>query len=205
MSNHFIIDAETFGQNVNSCAIINFSYTIFDYERFIDNPYSYDELLASVQVSKLNVAKQVEDGYIIEPSSLDFWAKVSSDAKKQLKPDPINDLTYDQFCNIMLSYIGKDKIDYWWSRSNTFDPALLWRVFNDSSKLDQLNFKLKFWKVRDTRTFIDAKTDFKLNMNGFIPIDKEEWDLKFREHDSKHDIVGDVLRMQRLVRAENGL
>lgn len=205
MSNHFILDFETFGQNVNTCAIINCAYLVFDYDRFKTNPYSYDELLGMVQVLKLDVAKQVKDGFIIEKTTLDFWDKVDPEAKKQLKPDPNKDLTYQEFCDNMLSYLGKEKIDYWWSRSNTFDPILLWRIFEYSNKLDDLNYKLKFWRVRDTRTYIDAKTDFELNKNGFIPIDTNEWNSKFKEHDSKHDIIGDILRMQKIVRVENGL
>lgn len=202
----FILDFETFGQNVFTCPIINCAFTKFDTDRFIsDTPYTYDEILAGVQVLKMSVEKQVEEsGYTIESSSIDFWNKVDPSAKKQLVPRK-DDLTSQEFCDMMLSYIGKDKIDYWWSRSNTFDPILLWRTFNDVGMGEKLGWKLKFWRVRDIRTFIDAKTNFELNQNGFIPIDKAEWDAKFKLHDSKHDVTADVLRLQRIYRAENGL
>ena len=202
---NFILDFETFGQDVLSVPIINCAFMRFDTDRFVsDDPYTYDELLDTAQVLKLSVEKQVRDGYVIEPSSLDFWSKVDPAAKKQLVPRA-DDLTYDQFCDSMLSYLGKDKVDYWWSRSNTFDPILLWRIFNDAGKIEKLQWKLKFWRVRDIRTYIDAKTDFQLDMNGFIPIGKAEWDAKFKLHDSKHDITADVLRLQRVARADNGL
>jgi hypothetical protein len=89
------------------------------------------------------------------------------------------------------------KIDYWWSRSNTFDPILLWRIFEDCDRSQELNDRLKFWKVRDIRTYIDAKSDFALR-NDFIPIDNETWKANFKAHDSRHDVVGDVLRMQKI-------
>ncbi len=203
---HFIHDFETFGQSVIRAAIINCAYMVFDWDRFASvDPYTYDELLNEVKLLKLDVAQQVKDGYVIEQSSIDeFWSKMPADVKKQLQPSN-EDLTYDDFCGKLIHDLVNVKIDYWWSRSNTFDPILLWRIFEDSNKLEDLHKKLKFWKVRDVRTFIDASSDFELNRNGFIPIEKSEWDAKFKAHDAKHDVVGDVLRLQTIVRLQNGL
>ena len=202
----FIFDAETFGQNTRSCAVINFACTVFDTDRFTsDKPYTYDELLGQIKVFKLDVQDQVKNyGYIVEPSSLDFWAKADPEAKKQLKPTP-NDLTLSTFCDKLIAYLNQYKIDYWWSRSNTFDPVILHRIGDDTGNTSKLDYKLKFWRVRDIRTFIDAKSNFSVNHNGFIPIDKAEWDAKFKLHDSKHDVVGDILRMQKIYRIENDL
>ena len=202
----FYFDFETFGQNTRTCPAINMAYLVVDNDRFVsNNPYTYDELLSKVVVLKLDVQDQVENyGYIVEPSSLEFWSKVSPEAKKQLKPSP-NDLTLTNFCDKLLLDLNNYKIDYWWSRSNTFDPAILHRIGDDTGYTSKLDYKLKFWKVRDIRTFIDAKTNFSLNHNGFIPVDKAEWDQKFKLHDSKHDVTADVLRMQKLYRLENDL
>jgi hypothetical protein len=64
---------------------------------------------------------------------------------------------------------------------------------------------LKFWKIRDTRTFIDAKLDFPKE-NGFVPIkDEALWKKHFKLHNSSWDILADVLRLQAIVRAENDL
>ena len=199
-----IFDAETFGQSVKYAAIINCSFLLYDKERFLDKPYSYDELLAEVFTLKLDVQQQVKDGYRIEPSSIDFWKGLPKEAQLQLVPSK-KDLTYAQFCDILIEQLKGHKIDYWWSRSNTFDPILLWRIFEDENRLNDLNNKLKFWKIRDIRTYIDAKTDFKLDKNGFQPLPDSEWKRKFVEHDSKHDIVADVLRIQKIIRLENEL
>ena len=65
---------------------------------------------------------------------------------------------------------------------------------------------LPHWKVRDTRSFIDGKTNFSLKSNGFIPIkDEARWNNVFKQHSSRHDIVADVLRLQTLVRLDNNL
>ena len=64
---------------------------------------------------------------------------------------------------------------------------------------------LKYWAVRDTRTYIDAKFDFK-QKNGFIPFaDEQRWEQMFKAHDSSWDILADVLRMQAIRRAEEDL
>lgn len=200
-----ILDFETLGQSVIRCPILNCSLLRFDRDRFLtDEPYSYDELLDNTFHLKLDVAAQVEAGYKIEPGTIAFWEKLGPEAQKQLKPSK-NDLTYSQFCDNMMAWIGAAKIDYWWSRSNTFDPILLWRIFEDVGRLEEMGEKLKFWKVRDIRTYIDAKTDFNLTKNSFIPVSKAEWDAKFIAHDSRHDIVADVLRIQKLVRLEQEL
>ena len=200
-----ILDFETLGQSVMKCPILNCSFFLFDWKKFETNPYSYDEILNNTFHLKLDVSSQVKDrGYVIEQSSLGFWETVGAEAKKQLMPSK-NDLTYDQFCDKLMAYLQNHKIDYWWSRSNTFDPILLWRIFEDAGRIDELNNKLKFWRVRDIRTYIDAKLDFGSSKNGFVPIDKSEWDKKFRAHDSRHDITGDVLRLQKIIRVERDL
>lgn len=192
------------GQSVIRAAAVNLAYTVFDWDRFAsDDPYTYDELLEGVQFVKFDVAKQVKDGYVIEKSSIDeFWSKMPPEVKKQIQPSD-QDLTYGEACDTILEYLDV-KVEYWWSRSNTFDPIFLWRIFEDSGNLDKLHQKLKFWRVRDVRTFIDAVTDFELNRNGFVPIEKSEWDKKFVAHDPKHDIVGDILRLQKIVQLQNG-
>jgi hypothetical protein len=63
----------------------------------------------------------------------------------------------------------------------------------------------KYWRVRDTRTFIDAKLNFP-KKNGFNPLaDEAKWEQNFKAHDSSWDILADVLRMQAITRAENDM
>ena len=122
-----------------------------------------------------------------------------------MKPSE-NDLTIEEFSVNIFKYLREvGKVEYWWSRGNTFDPVLLERVMN---KLDQhllMNEYLRWWRVRDIRTWIDAKFDFSTK-NGFVPIaDVEYWENTFIGHDSTHDVAADVLRLQAIHRAENEL
>jgi hypothetical protein len=68
-----------------------------------------------------------------------------------------------------------------------------------------LNEYLRWWRVRDTRTWIDAKFNFS-QKNGFIPVaDTDYWAKYFVAHDSTHDVAADILRLQAIHRAEHDL
>ena len=204
MNNHFILDFETFGQNVFTCPVINCAMYIFDWDRFTTNPYTFEELVRDIRLLKLDVTSQVkEHGCVIEKSSIDFWSSMPSDVKAQIKPKK-DDISVLQFCEIVLDYLKDKDIQYWWSRSNTFDPVILNRLFKYYKMSLKLDESLKYWRVRDTRTYYDAKFFFELKSNGFIPIDDHvKWNEIFHKHDSVHDLAAEVLRLQKITQVEN--
>lgn len=199
---HFIFDYETFGQNVFNCPVIDCSYFVFDWNRFLsENPYTFEELTSSIRRDKIDVEDQVKRlGRVIEKSSMEFWAAQDIKVRKKIMPRH-DDITVEEHIQNMANYLSFfKKIDYWWSRSNTFDPLLMWR--DSKGALDEI---LKFWRVRDIRTYIDSKFNFTTH-NGFCPYDDEdEWKKIFEEHNSIHDVAADILRIQKIVRAENDL
>lgn len=213
MSNHLIIDFETFGQDVWSCPIINMSYYVFDWNRLSsDNPYEWNELLSNIKTLKLDVKEQcVNYGYSLTEESINFWKNLPPEVSSQIKPSK-NDLSLFEFYETLIFELKDMKIDYMWSRANTFDPVIF---YSRCKKVDEkygshfyqkLFFEiLKHWRVRDVRTFIDTKTDFKLTRNAFIPIeDEKKWYTMYKEHDSICDVAADILRIQKIVRFENG-
>lgn len=204
---HAIIDFETFGQKAQSCALVNCAYYAFDYDRFTsDNPYTFRELAFEIRRDKFEIKHQSKYGYKIEKSALDFWAALPKEVRKQINPSA-EDISLEMFLeNIIEFFKYNGPIKYWWTRSNTFDPVILFRVAEDLGRADELSQILKFWTVRDTRTFIDAKSDFMLKKNGFVPIeDEKKWASMFNEHDSIHDVAADILRLQTLTRLGQGL
>ena len=203
---HILLDFETFGQEVFDCAIIDCSVITVDTEVMIsDNPYGLHSI-ENVERFKLNVKEQVDKyGWVIYKDSLDFWSQQSVEAKRRISPSK-EDISIKEFVLQFTEHLIKiGKVDYWWSRSNTFDPLLLWRLYNSQQQYHTLNSHLPFWRIRDTRTFIDAKFDFP-KKNGFIPIkDVSGWEKNFIEHDSSWDVLADALRMQAIIRAEKDL
>lgn len=125
------------------------------------------------------------------------------EAIKQLKVSS-NDISIAEFPLQLDDYLSRKKIHRWWSRSNTFDPILLHRIFGDYSSRQKLDELLPFWLVRDVRTYIDTQFNFSKVKNGFCPYDDEaEWDRVFVKHNSVHDVAADILRMQRIERTIN--
>lgn len=203
----FIFDYETLSNDASDCVVVDCSYVIFDWDRFTsENPYTFRELVDMVYSDKLNVKDQVSRfGYKIKKSTLDWWSEQGEEAKEKLKPSS-TDITVENHISNLLNYIKDSRVKYWWSRSNTFDPIILYRMAKDVGRKDELDTYLSFWLVRDTRTFIDAKFSFKNKTNGFIPMqDEKNWETQFRAHMSSHDIAADVLRLQTLTRFENEL
>lgn len=203
---HFIHDFETLGVNSKNCVVINCGYLVFDADRFYNNPYTFKELVKSVVVDKFEVNHQVKDyGYKIDKNTLKWWCDLPEDVRAQIKPSD-DDVDLKTFMKNLFDYIGNQKISFWWSRSNIFDPVILSRIAEDTYFKSELDDKLPYWAVRDVRTYIDAKTDFSLKYNGFCPIaDEEEWNKWFQKHNVRHDVAADVLRMQRLIRFQEGL
>jgi hypothetical protein len=207
MRNDLIIDFETMGQDVHNCAVIDMSAMVFQWDKFTSNdPYNLSDVF-KVKKFKLNVSEQVKKfNWVVDKSTLDFWSQQDSEVRKNIAPKS-SDLSVEDFCKQFTDFlIDGPKIDFWWSRSNSFDPVILERLFKSQNKVNHLQSHLQHWKVRDTRTFIDAKFDFGLKKNGFNPCANEEkWDSVFKAHDSAWDVLADVMRLQSITRAENDM
>ena len=207
MRNDLIIDFETMGQNVHDCAVIDMSAMVFQWDKFTSNdPYNLGDVF-KVKKFKLDVSEQVKNyNWVVDKGTLDFWSQQDSEVRKNIAPKS-SDLSVADFCKQFTDFlIDGPKIDYWWSRSNSFDPVILERLFKSQNKVPHLQSHLQHWKVRDTRTFIDAKFDFSLKQNGFPPVANEEkWSSVFKAHDSAWDVLADVMRLQSITRAENDM
>jgi hypothetical protein len=207
MNQHFIYDFETLGQDVFEIPMLDCSYVVFDWDRFTsEHPYTLEELVSIARRDKLEMTHQVrEHGAKYVQRDLDWWLSQGDSAKKVLKPSP-TDVRVEVFINNFIDYLkGVGKINYWWSRSNTFDPIILLRWAKVVGRQDEIEQLLKFWLVRDTRTWIDAKLNFP-KKNGFCPLsDETYWENTFVKHDSRYDIAADILRLQTIARIENDM
>lgn len=206
MRTDFILDFETIGQCARKAPGIECSYTTFVWDRFLDEPYSFQELLGIIQKAKLDLQDQMKNyDFEYQKSDLDWWLQQAPEVRKLLKPRQ-DDLKIPQFIEQMIGYLRRsEKIDYWWSRSNGFDPVILDHMSMAVGKDKFLNEYIPYWRIRDTRTFIDAKFNF-TTKNGFVPVaDTEQWEKVFSAHDSRHDVAADILRMQAIHRAENDM
>lgn len=205
MKKELIIDFETLGVNPENCVVLDCSIIIFDRDRFTsDKPYTVADI-TETRTFKLSVTDQVKNyNYAVENSVIEFWSKQDKEVRAKIKPLP-TDITVKEFVDQFIDLVSEHKISHWWSRGNTFDPPILTRIFDDQGKKNELNKHLKYWAVRDMRTFIDAKLDFPKE-NGFPPFeDTVKWEKIFKKHDSSWDVLADMLRLQAIARAEDDL
>jgi hypothetical protein len=205
---HFIFDYETLGQNTMTCPIIDCAYYMFDIDRFLsDEPYTFEELINVIEHDKVSVEDQTSNyGFKIEKQTVEWWSQQGAAARAKIKPLP-TDLSLSTHANNFHNYITKNgPVKYWWSRSNTFDPVIAWRIAKALNLDKWYDTNLPFWLVRDTRTYIDAKTNFAKGMNSFVPAkDEAKWRASFQQHNCVHDVAADILRLQALNRFENDL
>lgn len=206
-NNDLIIDFETMGQDESNCAVVDCAALFFDWKKFTsDTPYSFENLLSMTHRFKLNVKQQVlEYNFVVEPETVKFWQSTDPETRSRIVPQK-DDLTVEQFTSQFIELLAANKkVDYWWSRSNNFDPLIMWRMMRRTKRYHDFNQYVMFHRLRDTRTFIDAKFDFD-TVNGFVPVsDEQYWINIFKPHNSQHDVAADIMRLQAITRAENDM
>ena len=206
MKTDLILDFETIGQVAYKAPAINCSYMTFKWDRFLNDPYTFQELVGQAKTSKISIKDQVENyDFSYKQKDIQWWMEQPIEARRNIKPLE-NDLTLVEFICEFIDHLRLyEKIDYWWSRSNSFDPVVLQHIGIATNRDSILNGLIPWWKVRDTRTFIDSKLNFPKE-NGFCPIaDVDHWNKIFNKHDSAHDIAADIMRLQAIHRAEHDL
>jgi hypothetical protein len=205
---HFILDYETMGQDPTTCAAVDCSYVCFDWDRFTsDEPYTFNGLLNMTQRAKFSVQDQVKrHGFQIDQSTVEWWSQQDPEVRKLIRPAN-DDISIEIFLADLQVYLERHPyLKFWWSRSNTFDPIILWHMTAKAKVKPVFANLLPHYKVRDTRSFIDGHTNMTLKSTGFVPMkDEKRWESLFKQHSSRHDIVADILRLQTLVRLGNNL
>ena len=86
--NSVIFDFETLSTDVNQGVVLSLGLLTYTSSRFVNDPYTYDELLENTKYMKFDVTEQVKKyGRKIDKSTLEWWKTQGLDAKKVLNPD----------------------------------------------------------------------------------------------------------------------
>ena len=194
MNECVIYDFETLSQDTQNGVVTSLALLSFSEKRYIDNPYTYEELLENCAYIKFDVKEQVTSfKRTMSKSTLEWWESQGAEAKKQITPSP-EDVSIRGLYKFLCDNIDLKKHKKAYTRGNTFDPIFL------DSLLKQCNLSNPMhWRtIRDTRSMIEGMS-FGMDLdNGFMPNDLEK---KFVKHDPRHDVAMDVMRMQLLAQA----
>lgn len=192
-----LIDFETLSLNPNNCAVLRFSYLLFE---FNSEQHEFNEILNKVKSYNLSINDQVNNyGLKIDKNTLSFWQKSLSD-HLNLR----NTLTLSDFFENLFNDLIDVKIDRWWSRNNLFDPVIFYRLAEQATLAQGLETKVKFKinNVRDVRTFMDAIA----SENTSFVENPFEFDLSsYIKYDSAHEITLDYLNMTKAYQLLNGI
>lgn len=196
---NLIFDFETLGVDTRSCPVLSMVAYVFDDEKI--DEYTPERVLDECVTFKFDVEHQkTEYSYKPEKSVVEFWLQQDRELLKSFLPSK-DDLTINSFFDKFIQYLDDNgPINYWWSRSNTFDPPILIRMAIDSGNYERMATRLKYYTVRDIRTFIDALTGFSIR-NDFVPdkFSSDYWNSVFKKHDPRCDVMADVMRIQTLI------
>lgn len=194
MNDCVIYDFETLGQDQQNSVVISFAMLPFTEKRYIEDPYTYDELVSSCKYIKFDVEDQVTNfNRTINKETVEWWNSQGVEAKKQIRPSN-EDVSIHALYEFIINNCECTKIKKSYTRGNTFDPMFLQYLMIQTGHQDPFHWRT----VRDTRSMIEGMSfGMKLD-NGFTP---GELTSKFVKHDPCHDVAMDVMRMQLLAQA----
>jgi len=194
MNECVIYDFETLSQDQQKGVVTSFAMISFSEQRYVNNPYTYEELIDISKYIKFDVEEQVTKfGRKISKETVEWWNEQGEEAKKQIRPSDV-DQSIDSFYEFIVNNCVCANIKKSFTRGNTFDPMFLQYLMVDTGHQDPFHWRT----VRDTRSMIEGMS-FGMNLNnGFTP---GELASKFVKHDPRHDIAMDVMRMQLLAQA----
>lgn len=206
---HLIFDMETLAVRERHKAIaLDISFFAFDPRRFTSEPYTFSEILNSAVRLKYSIVDQKKNhGFVSDPETVQFWNSQDEELKKKILFIKPTDLTLDEVFDIFIQYAEDHRVKQWWTRSNIFDPIVMEGHAEALGKFDRFKNTLQYNMVRDMRSYIEGYFGFNVD-NKFVPTASDEVDMfnrRFVEHDSTHDIVADILRIQCIERARAGL
>ena len=188
-----IYDFETLAQNPVDGVVVSFAMMNFCPERFVDQPYTYQELVDRTHYMKFDVEDQVKSySRKIETDTLEWWGKQNKEARDKLAPSPDDKSIADLYNFFVVNKPHNLKRVY--TRRNTFDPMFMTSLMKATGNPEPY----AWWDVRDTISYIEGLVHPQEIKNNFIPEGLEE---HFVAHDPCHDIAMDVMRIQTIALA----
>lgn len=191
---HLHHDYETLDTNPLTGIAVCVAYVAFDMDRFHDNPYTFTELINSIEYRKFDISEQKKLGWTISPDTVSFWKSQSPEVMKQVIPSD-KDISISEFVSDLTDYVKKHEINLWWSTGNNFDCVFTRRLFEADNK--ELNPVLPYGGPRDFRTYMDTRFNFQPFDRKFLPLDKGELEI-YKPHIAIHDVAVDILKMQKI-------
>ena len=194
MNNQLIFDFETLSQNQQRGVVASLALLNYSTERFLEDPYNFDELFKNCHYIKFDVQEQVKVyKRVVDKDTIDWWMKQGDKARKQIAPSGA-DRSITELEDFLMKNVEFKSLKKIYTRGGQFDPNFIESILKACDK----EIPFRHVMLRDTRSYLEG-------MGEGIPDFKNDFELKsfqgkFIKHDPRSDIVADVLRMQAMVR-----
>lgn len=199
-----IFDWETMSQDVEKTPVTCLAAVYF-------NPYTmcmdlktkpvqevYQSLVDQAYFAKFDWKEQIDVyGRVPLADTMRWWKGQSEEARRTLKPDPVNDVTLEEGLRGFHKYCldsGIKKKSFAFVRGQSFDfPILasLWKSVTNGIYSEEQH-PVFFWNQRDTRSFIAGRTNDVTQTKFPVPKVLKE---VFVHHDPVHDCVKDAFSL----------
>ena len=186
--NNLMIDIKTLGTSRNA-AIFSIGAAFFD-------PDSGD-ISAEIYIL-VDWVDGLNNGAVIDPSTLKFWLKQSVDARSELLSNEGERLSELNALDTLTSFIEKHGVMervYVWAKSPSFDCSLIRDMFNRIGLVDNAEYLWRFWNERDVRT-VEALAK-QLN----VPLPYTKTDVT---HHALEDVRGQIRNVSTVISAIHG-
>lgn len=186
-------DFETLGIKPETAPAACLALINFETDRFVDNPYTFDELCNMTKFVKFDIMEQVQKyGRVIEKATLDWWTTQDDEVKALIKPSA-EDVSVTEVYGFFLSNLHPMSKKVFTRRASLDQPLLI-------SLCDVSGHPLPYgwYDFREIVSYFEGLTYGNNVDTSFIPVEAAD---KFKKHDPIHDVAVDVLRYQAIVRA----
>jgi exodeoxyribonuclease VIII len=138
-----MLDLETLSTSPDSVILTCGAVKFFEYDEIEPNLPFY---------LKLNIDEQTNLGRIIDPGTLEWWGKQSSESQREAFSEE-DRISLEEFTTQLNRYVvGIDKI---WSQGTVFDIVILENLYRMLNK----PLPWAYWQIRDSRTLFDLGDD----------------------------------------------
>lgn len=190
-----IYDFETLAQTGNA-VVTSMGLLSFSESRYVENPYTFDELVSLSRYIKFDVSEQVKTyNRHVDQDTVMWWSKQSKEARKQILPSD-KDVSIVALYEFLLKNGNCADNKKVYTRGLNFDSIIMDSVLRDCNQVTPFHWG----NMRDTKSMIDGLAYGSNLKNTFIP----PGITTFEQHNPQHDVAMDVMRMQFLVRSMLG-
>lgn len=190
-----IYDFETLAQTPNA-VVTSMALLSFSESRYLEDPYTFDELVSLSSYIKFDVSEQVKTyKRYVDQDTVMWWSKQSKEARKQILPSD-KDVSIDALYDFLLKKGNCSDNKKVYTRGLNFDSVIMDSVLLACGKTTPFHWG----NMRDTKSMIDGLAFGSGLKNTFVP----PTITTFEQHNPQHDVAMDVMRMQFLVRSMYG-